>query len=189
MSLEDTLNIYSDHEANTNFDFRWLSDLTYEFAAIYQDTTDYEHTWIDSASGKLLSTGNKATITVDYSAVGNVDVTITHQMRSKRYIDIFGDNNCRFELNKPIQIRNLSSHSTAVNNDPVFFPNPLNSLSELLCNGCEASDNIEIWSIDGKQIGTFTLQALQNQTVSNGIYLIRISNRPNAPMQKLILGE
>ena len=189
VSLEDTLYMYSDHDVNTNFDFRWLSDLTYEFAAIYQDTTDYEHTWIDSASGKLLSTGNKATITVDYSAVGNVDVTITHQMRSKRYIDVFGDNNCRFELNKPIQIRNLSNHSTAVNNDPVFFPNPLNSLSELLCNGCEASDNIEIWSIDGKQIGTFTLQALQNQTVSNGIYLIRISNRPNASMQKLILGE
>ncbi len=189
VSLEDTLHIYVDNSVNANFDSRWLSDLNYEFAALNQDTTDYEHTWLDSASGKLLSMGNRATISVDYSAVGNVDVTITHQMRSKRYIDIFGDNNCNFELIKPIQIRNLSNHSTAVNNDPVFFPNPLNSLSELLCNGCEASDNIEIWSIDGKQIGTFTLQALQNQTVSNGIYLIRISNRPNAPMQKLILGE
>lgn len=189
VSLEDTLNIYVDDEANANFDYRWLSDLNYEYAALNQDTLNYVHSWLDSASGKLLATENKATITVDYSSLGNVDVTITHQMHSKRNIDVFGDDNCRFELNKSIQIRNLSNHSTSINMVPEFFPNPLSSLSDLGCNGCEASDVIEIWSIDGKQIGTFTLDALQNQNVSNGIYLIQITNRPNAPLQKLIIGE
>ncbi len=189
VSLEDTLNIYVDYNVNANFDSRWVSDLNYEFAALYQDTTDYVHTWLDSASGKLLSTGNKATITVDYSSIGNADVTIIHQMRSKRNIDVFGDNNCRFDFNKPVQIRNLSTDLTAVIKVAEFFPNPLHSLSDLLCNGCQSTDNIAIWSIDGNQIGTFTLRGLQNQNLSKGIYLIRIANRPNAPLQKLILGE
>jgi hypothetical protein len=189
VSLEDTLNIYVDYNANANFDYRWVSDLNYEFAALYQDTTDYVHTWLDSASGKSLSTGNKSTIEVDYSSIGNTDVTIIHQMRSKRNIDVFGDNNCRFELNKPVQIRNLSNDLTAGIKVAEFFPNPLNSLSDLLCNGCESTDKITVWSIDGKQIGTFTLRALQNQNLSKGIYLIQITNRSNAPLQKLIIGE
>jgi hypothetical protein len=189
VSLEDTLNIYVDYNANANFDYRWVSDLNYEFAALYQDTTDYEHTWLDSASGKLLSTGNKSTIEVDYSSIGNTDVTIIHRMRSKRNIDVFGDNNCRFDLNKPVQIRNLSTDLTAGIKGAEFFPNPLNSLSDLLCNGCESTDKIDVWSIDGKQIGTFTLRALQNQNLSKGVYLIQITNRSNAPLQKLILGE
>lgn len=189
VSAEDTLMIYADDQVNTNFDSRWISDLNYEFAALYQDTSDYVHTWLDSASGKLLSTENKATITVDYSAVGNVDVTIVHQMRSKRNIDVFGENNCRFEFNKSIQIRNLRNYFNAITSAPEFFPNPLSNLSELLCNGCELSDVLQIWSVDGKQIGTFTLRGLQDQNVSKGIYLIRMVNRPNAPLQKLIIGE
>ena len=110
-------------------------------------------------------------------------------MRSKRNIDVFGDNNCRFELNKPVQIRNLSTDLTASIQGAEFFPNPLNSLSNLLCNGCESTDKITVWSIDGKQIGTFTLRALQNQNLSKGVYLIQITNRSNAPLQKLIIGE
>lgn len=189
ISLEDTLSIFVDNEANANFDYRWLSDLNYEFAALNQDTMDYVHSWLDSASGNLLSTENKSTITIDYSSVGNTDVTIIHQMRSKRNIDVFGENNCRFELIKSIQIRNLTTHLNALNVTPEFFPNPINRISELLCNGCESSDMIKVWSIDGKQIGTFTLRALQNQNVSKGIYLVRIVNRPNAPLQKIIIGE
>ena len=165
----DTVRIVSLLPLDAGFEHSYEID-HYLFSANLMDTISYEHYWFDAQTDTLLTNAN--TSMVKYYNPNSAElISVKHLVRYKFSKQI--TDTCEFISEK----RNIALGNSIISSDEVFlFPNPIESLSQLKCLGCEKDDKIQIINY----LGRLTLELSWNQIdqqqkdLISGVYFVEV---------------